>query len=136
MSQDRNESFEQLERRARAAFDASVDGLDAHTRSRLGQARQRAMSIAVGRRHPARRWLGWISAGALAASVLAGALLLRGPTVDESAHQVSAQGEAGAQESLEAFAASEDLELAAEADPDFYALVDLAALSDAGMGQT
>jgi hypothetical protein len=136
MSQDRNERFEQFERRARAAFDASVEGLDAHTRSRLDQARQRAMSIAVERRRSARQWLGWMSAGALAASVLAGVLLLRPPTVDESGHQVSAQGEPGAQESLEAFAASEDLELAAEADPDFYALVDLAALSDAGMGQT
>jgi hypothetical protein len=136
MSQDRNERFEQFERRARAAFDASVDGLDAHTRSRLGQARQRAMSIAVERRRFSKQWLGWMSAGALAASVLAGVLLLRGPTVDESGHQVSAQGEPGAQESLEAFAAGEDLELAAEADPDFYALVDLAALSDAVMGQT
>ena len=44
MNDHRDETeFRELERRARAAFDASVESVDAQARSRLNQARHRAV---------------------------------------------------------------------------------------------
>jgi len=67
----------QFERHAREAFDASIEAMDAGTRSRLRQARHRAVDAAT-KRH-AREWMSWAPVGALAAGVLAAALLLRSP---------------------------------------------------------
>jgi hypothetical protein len=118
-----------FERRLRASFDASVDGLDARTLSRLNQSRQRAVEAAQ-RRH---RWPGvsgltsWAPLGALAAGVLMAVVVWRMP--GESQAPVTAQVVVPAADSmpepLELLASSEDLELAAAADLDFYAWVEL-----------
>jgi len=63
-----------LERRAREAFEASVEGLDARTRSRLNQARQ-AATAELGRSRRS-RWVVWAPAGALAAAALVAVLLV------------------------------------------------------------
>jgi hypothetical protein len=121
-----------FERRARAAFDASVDALDAGARSRLNQARQQALAAAAARqpqglRSSDRRWYGtWAPVGALAAAVFAAALLLRapvdGPTSPAQGAASPAQGE-----SLEMLAADEDFAIAtSEEDLEFYAWVELA----------
>lgn len=54
-----------LERRAQAALDRQVERLDGETRSRLTEARYRAVDAAAGTRHT--RWLRWQLAGAAAA---------------------------------------------------------------------
>lgn len=66
MSDETNNS--EFERRAKRAFDASVAALDAATRSRLTQARHRALA----QRSPVRGGWRWslVPAGALAATAL------------------------------------------------------------------
>jgi hypothetical protein len=121
-----------FERRARAAFDASVDSLDAGARSRLNQARQQALAAAATRqprahRSTGRSWYGtWAPAGALAAAVLAAALLLRTPAEGPSA-PIQSVASPTQGESLEMLAADEDFAIAtSEEDLEFYAWVELA----------
>jgi len=61
--------------RARAAFEETVERLDGATRSRLNQARQRALAAAVRRRPPLLRAV--MPAGGLAAAVAIAVLLWR-----------------------------------------------------------
>lgn len=124
----------EFERRARAAFDASVDDLDAATRSRLNRARQHALTAATGSSgaRGSRWWATWAPAGAVAAAVLAAVLLWRSPAPDDAV--VATAPAADTQQGpLELLAAGEDLDLAAEADLDFYAWVELATADD-GVG--
>ena len=109
----------EFERTARAMFDASIDSLDARTLSRLNQARHRALDAAAASRSRRRLWLMWAPAGALAAGVFAAALLLRGPIDDPT---VAAETQAP----VELLAAGEDLDIAAEADLEFYAWAEVA----------
>ncbi|MBM0104427.1 hypothetical protein JM946_06700 [Steroidobacter sp. S1-65] len=75
-----------FEERSRALFEASVERLDARTRSRLNQARQRALDElknGASRRY----WLG-LPLGGLAAAALIAAVMFRGggePAVPEAA---------------------------------------------------
>ena len=121
----------ELERQVRNVFKASVDDLDAATLSRLHRSRQQALDAAAGRKHAGWRWTAWAPAGALAASVL----LLRAPSENGAPAQVAATaGSADAQQDpLELLAAGEDLELATEADLEFYAWVELETADD-GVG--
>ena len=130
-----NGDLNDVEGRARAAFEASVAGLDAATLSKLNQSRQRALTAAAGpRSQPNSRWWAWAPAGALAAVALAAVLLLRAPSepdvnggpvvVDAAADQ--------ALDPLVLMAAGDDLELATEADLDFYAWVELETADGAG----
>mgnify|MGYP001225611837 FL=1 len=115
-----------FELRARAAFDASVDSLDAATRSRLNQARQRA--LAARRPGPALPSLGWGVGATAAAALLAVALWTGpgpGPTVQQPATAV-AQAEVF---DLLATMAEDDLDLLGE-DLEFYAWA--AAVDDLG----
>jgi len=109
-----------LERRAKRAFDDSVGAIDAATRSRLTQARYRALQeLAPGRRSG---WLGWLRlpmrplapAGALAAVALAALLLMwRGePPPDARLDAAVAD--------LDILLGDEDLEMLDE-DLEFYA---------------
>lgn len=126
----------ELERRARTVFQASVDGLDAATLSRLNRSRQRALAAVIRRDSTVRRWLVLApAAGALAAIVLAAVLLLRSPSEIGAPAQVAATAiSADAQQDpLELLTAGEDLDLATEADLDFYAWVELEAVDD-GVG--
>lgn len=131
-TRDRHDA--EFERRARDVFRASVDDLDAATLSRLNRSRQKALAAAQGSRHRRDRWLTWAPAGALAAGLLAAVLLWRGPPDAEVAPPVAASSPAETQQdSLELLAAGEDLDLATEADLDFYVWVELAT-DDDGVG--
>ena len=133
MSTRRDEKgLDGFERRARAAFDHSVDSLDAATRSRLARSRQQALAAAAGQRRATRAWYAtWAPAGALAASVLAAVLLWRSPAegpgapVPSAANPVATSGA-----SLEMLAADEDFAIAtSEEDLEFYAWVEVATTS-------
>ena len=82
-----SEKMKEFERRSRAAFDQSVDALDAGTRSRLARARAAALAELRDRRLP---WNStWVPAGAAAAVALVVAMLWIGdetqaPSVEPS----------------------------------------------------
>lgn len=109
-----NEQLTDFERKAREVFDASVEALDASTRSRLNQARQAALAAGAPARPPA--WRAWAPAGAVVAALVA-AVLWRVPGTGESP-QVEANGSAPI-ELVEIAAEGEDFELLIE-DPEFY----------------
>jgi hypothetical protein len=122
----------ELERRARTAFRASIDELDAATLSRLNRARQQALAVADARSRAGWRWSVWAPVGALAAGLLAAVLLLRSPSETGVPAQVAATT-AGAdvpQDPIELLTAGEDLDLATEADLDFYAWFELETVDD------
>lgn len=136
MNDDREPELQGLERRARDAFDASVEALDAHTRSRLNQARQRALAAATaapGSNDARRGWSAWAPAGALAAGVLVAALMLRGPVDSDRAPAVAASHPAALpQEPLELLAAGEEFEIAtSDEELEFYEWVEVAAVDGA-----
>ena len=134
--QHRPDEDAEFERRAREAFDASVEGLDAASRSRLNRARQQALAAARGRAGWTgnRWWTTWAPAGAMAAAVFAAVLLWRSPAPDEGSAVTAANPSVDVQpDPLELLAAGEDLDLAAEADLDFYAWVELKTADD-GVG--
>ncbi len=108
-----NEQMTDFERKARDVFDASVEALDANTRSRLNQARQAALATSAPARPAA--WRAWAPAGAVAAALVA-ALLWRVPGTGVSPHD--ANGGAPI-EVVEIAAEGEDFELMIE-DPEFY----------------
>jgi negative regulator of sigma E activity len=114
---DMNEQLTDFERRVRETFDASVENLDAETRSRLNRARQAALAGREPARAPA--WRSWAPAGAVAAALVA-AVLWRVPGTGESP-QVQINGEAPI-EIVELAAEGEDFELMTE-DPEFYTWV-------------
>ena len=129
MSND--ERWTEAERRARELFDASVDGLDGGTRSRLNQARHAALAEA-GRamRNP---WRTWLPAAAAASVAMLAVVLWRmpGDSIDRSA--ASADGTPAAAV-VELLATSEGIDVASE-DPEFYAWLatrDLPAPNGAG----
>jgi hypothetical protein len=72
--QDLNDRMREIERKSRAAFDASVESGDAAARARLARARAAAIDE-LGRRRFARPAI-WLPAGAAAAALVA-ALLWR-----------------------------------------------------------
>jgi hypothetical protein len=128
---DREQVFE---RRAREVFDASVEGIDAGTRSRLNQARQKATAeIERSRRSP---WLSWAPAGALAAAALVAVALWRAPVApDAPVQQAQVQPTPAVDENgdaAEMLAAGDDLDLVSE-DLEFYEFVADAA-DDSGNG--
>lgn len=67
---------EPIEERSRELFESSVERLDARTRSRLNQARQRALAE-IKKGSTRRYWLG-LPAGGLAAAALIAMVLIRG----------------------------------------------------------
>lgn len=108
------ERTRELERKSRAAFDESVEAVDAPTRARLARARAEALSQLRGRRVNWRS--AWVPAGVAAAAALASALLLLG---DEGAGP-AAQPALAALEDLDIVAGGEDLAMFEE-DVEFYA---------------
>ena len=130
---DENE-FRELERRARPAFDASVESVDARARSRLNRARQRAVAAVAGAAAPRQvrsGWTTWAPAGALAASVLVAALLMRGPMGEEGPRPVASHPAALGHEPLEMLAAGEEFEIAtSDEELEFYEWVEVAAVVD------
>jgi hypothetical protein len=120
----------EFERNARAMFEASIESLDAGTLSRLNQARNRALEAAAATRSRRRLWLQWAPAGALAASILAAALLLRTPVTDPTA----TLGATAAPAPVELLAAGEDLDIASEAELAFYEWIAADPAADAEVG--
>jgi hypothetical protein len=110
MSDERNGS--EFERRTKRAFDDSVNALDAATRSRLTQARHRALDELSSRRDR-----GWRSsllpAGVAAATALVAWLVLWQPPPSEDAVQAAQLGD------LEILLGEEDLEMLDE-ELEFY----------------
>jgi hypothetical protein len=107
-----------LERRAKALFDAEVDKLDGHTRSRLAQARHAA--LAEGRRRSFAPWrLGpraLLPAGAAAIVALAVTMLWRDPV------PMTVGPDLAALQDLEILLGEEELEMLE--DLEFFAWLD------------
>jgi hypothetical protein len=106
------DEMRELERKSRAAFDASVEAADAATRSRLARARATALTVlrhrGLGRAAP------WVPAGAVAAAIFAALLWQR----EEAGAPVTP--DAAAYEDLDIVAGGEDFDLLGE-DADFVA---------------
>jgi hypothetical protein len=66
----------QFSDQAKAAFDASVDALDAETLSKLNRGRQQALAALE---RPRRRWSAWAPATGVAAALLVAVMLLQSP---------------------------------------------------------
>jgi hypothetical protein len=104
------------ERRARELFDASVDGLDAETRSRLNRARQAAVAEAArAQRNP---WRTWLPAAVAASLAMLAVVLWRMPDegLDPSARSTASVPTA---EVVEMLANGDEFDVASE-DPEFY----------------
>jgi negative regulator of sigma E activity len=127
-----NKQMTDLEHKAREAFDASVENLDAETRSRLNQARQAALAAGEALKVPA--WRSLAPVGAVAAAVVA-AVLWRVPgdgTGNGGSPHVQANGEAPI-DLVEVVAEGEDLELMTE-DLEFYSWAADQAATSNGVG--
>ncbi len=108
-----NEDMRELERKSRAAFDESVDSLDAATRSRL--ARARAVALDKLRRRRLSWSAVWVPAGAAAAALVA-AMLWQG----EKSGRAVPDPALAALEDLDIVAGGEDFDMLDE-DEGFYA---------------
>lgn len=92
---------------AKAAFDDSVESLDATALSRLNQGRHAALEQLASGRSKA-EWLRWLPAGGVAAAALITLIVMRGPEIESMPVEVVSDFEILLQgESLEMF---EDLE--------------------------
>ena len=111
------ERWTENERRARELFDASVEGLDAETRSRLNRARQAALAEAErAHRSP---WRTWLPAAAAASVALLAVVLWRLPGNGVEPTALFAEP-APAAEVVEMLATGEGIDVVSE-DPEFYA---------------
>lgn len=110
--EDMNDRMRDIERRTRAAFDASVEAGDAATRARL--ARARAEALGELRHRPLVRPAAWLPVGAAAAALVAALLWQR----EEPALVPAAP--AIAFEDLDLVTGGEDFDLLGE-DADFLA---------------
>ena len=111
----RGDRERRLERKAAAAFDASVHGLDADTRSRLNRRRQAALAELD--RVGLRPWLQWAPAGgfAAAAALVVFAWTARQPAVDVVAYPAATD--------FEILLNTDDLEMLEELE--FYSWMEL-----------
>jgi hypothetical protein len=116
----RSDGDDFLELRAREVFEASVDSLDAQTRSRLNVARQSAIEeLEAGAAH------GWTALARILAVAGVAALavvLWRGPGGDEGSKS-TANGSPAGLDPLEFVVSGEDLDLVS-GDLDFYAMLE------------
>jgi type VI protein secretion system component VasF len=104
----------EFERNARAVLEQSIARLDGRTRSRLNQARQRAIEAAATRHRPGWRSYALMPAGAMAAAVLVTVMLWhRAPLVHEPPQL---EGHVTAVEDLDLLADAEGLDLMEEWD--------------------
>ncbi|MBT8103533.1 MAG: hypothetical protein KJO95_11240 [Gammaproteobacteria bacterium] len=71
-----NETNDAFDKKAKAMFDESVDGLDAATLSKLNRSRHQALAQLQRRRQT---WSRWMPATGVAAAVLVAVILLQSP---------------------------------------------------------
>lgn len=116
----RSDGDDFLERRAREVFGASVDSLDAQTRSRLNVARQSAIQELEARASHA--WAPWARLLVVAGVAAIAIVLWRGPGGDEGGQSIAGGSPAGL-DALEFVVAGEDLDLVA-GDLDFFAMLE------------
>ena len=108
-----------FERNARVVLEHSIERIDGRTRSRLNQARQRAVEEAAGRRH--RPW--WRSSALMPAGAVAAALLIavvlwhREPAVRQGP---LLEGRVTAVEDMDLLADAEGLDMIEGWDGPFY----------------
>ena len=122
-----DERWTENERRAREHFDASVEGLDAATRSRLNRARQAAVAEVERSRHAP--WRTWLPAAAAASVALLAVVLWRMPGQPPDASLVEGAPTA---EVVEMLAIGDDV---VSEDPEFYTwLADRGLPADNGSG--
>ncbi len=135
--QSRPGSFES---RAREVFDASIEAMDAGTRSRLRQSRHRAVdkALVLEARAARERWTSWVPVGALAAGVVAAALLLRSPVPGGSQPRPMAASPATlTQGTIEMIAAGDEFEIAtADEALEFYRWVEHATTTGGAEGRS
>ncbi len=118
--EDMNDRMRQIERKTRAAFDASVEAGDAATRANLARARAKALAELRHRRYA--RPAVWLPVGAAAAALVAAFLWQR---------EEAAVAPAIAFEDFDLVAGGEDFDMLGE-DADFVAWA--AEVSDDGVG--
>lgn len=121
--EDMNDRMREVERRSRAAFDASVEAGDAATRARLARARAKALGAL--RHRVLARPAAWLPVGAAAAALVAALLWHR----EEAAVMPAAP--AIALEDLDLVTGGEEFDLLGE-DADFLAWA--AGAHDDGVG--
>jgi anti-sigma-K factor RskA len=125
---EQDDRLEQTRRRAREVFDASVESLDAETRSRLSRARREAVEAA--NRARSSSWRTWVPAAAVAATVIVAVAIWRTPERAESPVAVAASGDS-ALDTVDMLADVEALDLV-ENDIAFYEWLEVAGLDAAG----
>jgi hypothetical protein len=122
-----DERWTENERRAREHFDASVEGIDAATRSRLNRARQAAVAEVERSRHGP--WRTWLPTAAAASVALLAVVLWRMPGQQPGASLVESAPTA---EVVEMLAIGDDV---VSEDPEFYTwLADRGLPADNGSG--
>ena len=126
--EDQDDRLEQTRRRAREVFDASVESLDAETRTRLSRARCEAVEVANGARLTG--WRTWVPAAAVAATVIVAIAIWRAPERAESPVAVAASADT-ALDAVDMLADAEALDLV-ENDLAFYEWLDVTSLDSAG----
>ena len=125
---EQDDRLEQTRRRAREVFDASVESLDAETRSRLSRARREA--VEASNRARSSSWRTWVPAAAVAATVIVAVAIWRTPERAESPVAVAASGDS-ALDTVDMLADVEALDLV-ENDLAFYEWLEVAGLDAAG----
>lgn len=106
----------EFETRAKALFDEGVEGMDAHTRSRLTQARHAAVAALAQRREPfIRRW--WLPAAGLATAASVAVIVML--NLNSAANQQQLAAASLAVEDIDILSGAENIELLE--DMEFYA---------------
>jgi hypothetical protein len=123
-----DERWTEGERRARKLFDASVEGIDAATRSQLNRARQAAVAEVERSHHGP--WRAWLPAAAAASVALLAVVLWR--LADQQPGGLPVVEGVPTAEVVEMLAIGDDV---ASEDPEFYSwLADRGLPADNGSG--
>lgn len=114
-----NEPIDQFGKSAKAAFDKSVNALDAATLSKLNASRHKALEELT---RPTRQWSRWAPATGAAAAVLVAVMWLQSPTaVHDAASPVNVTD-------MEILLGEDSIEMLE--DLEFYSWIDVAELEN------
>lgn len=110
-----NDQDDAFEKQVKAAFDESVDALDAATLSKLNRSRHEALEEL---RRPRHQWTRWMPATGVAAAALIAIVLLQSPTVVNDVFEPAALTD------MEILLGEESIEMLE--DLEFYSWIDVA----------